>query len=600
MLAAATAVVGGFAVFHTTAPDPMGPVSADTDTLDERRAAWRPHWPAGGVFTYDVEAEGRERTSLGGTGSEASAVFSLRGRLVVRGLGLCEGSRCLRARFEAAPDAAFTLLGQELTSLPGADGDVQIAFDDTGTLIAAGVAPGAPDAALPVVLSLVSALQSAAGVSEAAFIGTEAAPLGTARYTYTACTDETDCVDKRLAGYARVDLGALAGGLETRVTGGGRQRVDPAGVLTQVELDETVELTGPRGALATAHRTVTLRRVAVDGVAPDDIRWPMTALRTPAPAAQRLAQRVGDFTADRLTADLLQSADAATMPDHARWLWRAVGLLRQSPEVAFALPALYARMRPGAPGRALVTDLLAQAGTPASQRALCSLLGDETAARDPEFALHLQRLSFVAEPSPDTVEFARDQVDSATTTTVRGAARLALGALTGAVCARGETGPCESAEADLTSALETTETPEERAELLRALGNAGTSGGETAAVDSMDDDDPRVRAAAALALRKRTTPAARRALLQLGRDPDAGVATTALSALRHQTLDVEAVRAVAALAGEPLAHAGVAEHLALLLAPHAKTLPEARAALERLVTTPETTPAQRDRLRALL
>ncbi|MCK6574350.1 HEAT repeat domain-containing protein [Myxococcota bacterium] len=593
--ASTAALLGGLAVLHgagarterrpRTMPPPRGDVA----------------FPAGETLTYDVLAESRERTTTGLGGAPVEATASLRGRLVVHGLGACEGGTCVAARFEATPDSTFSLLGHDLLALPGVGAEVRVAFDAGGRLVAAGVAPGTSDAALPVVLSLLSVVQSAPSHGAPLWTGVEPAPLGDARYAYGACEAETACVRKRLDGYARLDLAGVVDALETDVGGGARHLQAPDGAPIAVDLEESVSVRGARGVLADATRQVSLhlvdrRRDARTDPAP---RWPLTALRAPSAAAQRLEQRIAGLTGDRMLADLARSSDAATLPDHARWLWRAVGLLRRSPELAATLPAAYAQMRPASPGRALVADLLAQAGTPEAQAALRAVLSGPAAQADPEYGLHLQRLSFVAEPTSETVAFARTQAAEAAPEQ-RGAARLALGAVAGAFCARGPSSACDDASGDLTAALGEARAAGERATLLQALGNAGTATVEPLARAAMDDDAPEVRAAAALALRKRTSPAARAALLRLGRDPSPAVATTALSALRGQTLDADAVRAIASLADAPLAHAGVAEHLALILAPHVATLPEARAALERLIDGGRTTAAQRARLRALL
>lgn len=593
--ACAAALLGGIATLTAPAAVP-----------ETRPAALPPppgglRFPAGETLTYDVVAESRERTTTGLGGAPVEATASLRGRLVVHGIGACEGGTCVAARFEATPDSTFSLLGQDLLAFPGVGAEVRVAFDLGGRLVAAGVAPGTSDAALPVVLSLLSVVQRVPSPGAPRWHGTEPAPLGDARYAYGPCEADTVCVRKRLDGYARVDLAGVVDALETEVDGGARHVLAPDGAPIAVDLEESVSVRGARGALADATRQVSLRLVDRRGDARPDAgnRWPLTALRAPSPEARRLDQRIAGLTGDQMLTDLARSSDAATMPDHARWLWRAVGLLRRSPELAATLPAAYAQMRPASPGRALVADLLAQAGKPEAQAALRAVLSGPAAHEDPDYGLHLQRLSFVAEPTVETVAFARTQAAEAAPEQ-RGAARLALGAVAGASCARGRTAACDAAFGDLTTALDEARAAGERATLLQALGNVGTAAVEPFARAAMADDAPEVRAAAALALRKRTSPEARAALLRLGRDRSPAVATTALSALRGQSLDADAVRAIAALADAPLAHAGVAEHLGLLLAPHVATLPEARAALEHLISDGPTTAAQRARLQALL
>lgn len=191
------------------------------------------------------------------------------------------------------------------------------------------------------------------------------------------------------------------------------------------------------------------------------------------------------------------------------------------------------RFARGGRSRQSVVDVLVAAGTPAAQAALLRLLS--IPPLDPDL---LERLAHLPRVEPGTLTLLSSRVTSVDPA-MADRARLALGALAG----RGATDPraevqvsAAQARRQLRDLVDAATTPAARALALRAVGNTGVA----SVLDDDDtdrvlrfvsDDDERVRAAAASALRKAEGDEAMAALLGLAGDPVTSVQASALSAL---------------------------------------------------------------------
>ena len=536
---------------------------------------------------------------------QAAARMDLAGRLIIRSGGIRGDRVRLGVSLSGLERGEFRVTGAPLLGAGRLDAtEVQVELDARGRLTSAGVAPGAPDGLVPVVSWLMSALQVAPQPAVGADSWEEGAPapLGDALYAYSPCgAVERGCVDRRLARYTRLDAAAVAPGAVARVGEGAAQfLIDEAGLLTHAEVRERAEVVEgrPGPALADASRDLTFDLVSEgpDAAAFADLK--LTPLRTASSEEQLLRQRAGDMTADRLLEDAATHADAAALPDHSRWLWQATGLLRLDPTLPARLGASYADMAPGSPGRALVLDLLAQAGTAEAQAALRAVLSSPAAAGDPDRTMQYQRLSLVQAPRDETVRFALDALDAGEVQ--RDAALLAAGAVSGAACRNGAVEACRLGTNTLRAALQAAKTPKDQLDTLRALGNAGVSGSERDIEAFVGAAEPEVRMGAALALRKLDSDAARSALLALASDDAPEVASRALMGLGERPLDDRTLAGLQALAEGDVADAGIAEQLVQLRAPRVADAPAARAALEALARRPGNPPGLRQRIAAAL
>lgn len=562
-------------------------------------------WPEGRRLEYVFEATGAEHTTMGVGQGQAAALMDVAGRMVVRSGGVRGDRVRLAVSLSGLERAEFRVMGAPLLApghLPA--GEVQVELDARGRLTSAGVAPGGPEALVPVVAWLMSALQvapqPARGVAD--WQAEAPAPLGDAQYAYSPCGAlERGCVDRRLAAYTHLDAAAVAPGAVARVgLGHGQFLIDEAGLLTHAEVRERAEVFDPaaKSALADAARDLTFDLVSEGPDTAGFADLKLTPLRTASSEEQLLRQRVGDMTAERLLEDATTYADAAALPDHSRWLWQATGLLRLDPTLPARLAASFAEMSPGSPGRALVLDLLAQAGTAEAQAALRGVLSSPEAAGDPDRTMQYQRLSLVQAPRDETVRFALDALDAGEVP--RDAALLTAGAVSGAACRNGAVEACRLGANTLRGALQAAKTPHDQLDTLRALGNAGFAGSERDIEAFVSAEAPEVRMGAALALRKIDSDAARASLLALASDDAPEVASRALMGLAERPLDARTLAGLQALAEGDVADAGIAEQLVQLLAPRVADAPAARAALEALSRRPGNPAGLQQRIAAAL
>lgn len=200
--------------------------------------------------------------------------------------------------------------------------------------------------------------------------------------------------------------------------------------------------------------------------------------------------------------------------------------------------------------RTLILDLLASAGTPEAQIVMRRLLALGVSRRDSRtFASFVQRLGFMERPDGATLRFlisvyaqSKHEVHE-----VRAACAYALGAGAGRAHVWGLSDAAMRAAEVLRFDLLHATSPAEKCALVAALGNAGLESDVGVILRFVEDEDGRVRGAAALALKKMHTPEARAALLALLVAKDENVAESALSALFEQSLVQEEIVRLAEL-----------------------------------------------------
>jgi HEAT repeat protein len=232
------------------------------------------------------------------------------------------------------------------------------------------------------------------------------------------------------------------------------------------------------------------------------------------------------------------------------WKSAAHALLRIDSSEADALGAVFEDPATTDERRQLVLDLLAGAGTVEAQVVIRRLLSLSIARRNCRvFASFVQRLGLVEIPDGPTLRYLMTVYGESRSlpVDVRASCAYALGAAAGHAFVAGEREAAVRSSDVLRHSLPDAATPEERAGLLTALGNAGLPTDGPTILRHATDPDPRVRAAAALALRKIVSPQAREALHTLVSDADPKVAGSALVALSEHPLSNDDLESVALL-----------------------------------------------------
>jgi HEAT repeat protein len=159
----------------------------------------------------------------------------------------------------------------------------------------------------------------------------------------------------------------------------------------------------------------------------------------------------------------------------------------------------------------------------------------------------VQRFSVVAHPTVETLAFLESAYKESHARAERFATAYALGAAAGNLARAGADHRAEAKEfaATLERDLGRARTPDEKKELLGALGNVGLASDTPVILPYTADSSSEVRRAAAYALRKIDTPDARAALVTLAADGDDAVEESALQALGDGSMGPEDWRALA-------------------------------------------------------
>ncbi|MCA9611865.1 MAG: HEAT repeat domain-containing protein [Sandaracinus sp.] len=360
--------------------------------------------------------------------------------------------------------------------------------NDDGTLAEVFTAPELSEALAHLHLGLWQELSFTRRASSS-YVATERSPRGVAEGEFV---HEGDRYERRRVTYEAAPGVALPPGTLERSESTLRMRGE---TLESLEIDEhfqgegrlRVHLALSRVGDAPTPPAIELARFVPQRLEDRDARR----------AADLLERRAAGLTIDELKDLLAEFGDGGHVPEHERFLWRATGLLRLHPELAFELEPLFLGADASSSRRGLVLDLLVHARTAEGQQALRRLLDSEVARQDPRHALHLQRLALVENPDGETVAYATRRFEVAEGVIDRFAA-----AYTYAGVARESHDPAVAAAAAraLTTELEHAPDADSRTHWMRALGATGAPEARAAIVDHLDDSATSVRVAAVGAL----------------------------------------------------------------------------------------------------
>lgn len=604
-------LLGAAWVFHTQAPVTGAPPAA---------TPLRVHFPVGERRTYRMDYTARTEVRLAGSQQKPTAMGGRAhfvGDLVLRGHPAQGTALRVGLSLENLREHTLELFGHAL--LPDAAAvaatftgrEALLDLDADGTLRAVSFQEEDPSLFKNTVQTLAGELQ------------------WVLRDGATWQVEELTSRGTALTEYARLDEGALpARILKRRLaypeprgmgTGSGAVEVDSRfeltldadGVLERLSGEERVlrRPTGGGEPTATSHIQLRLEPGKRDRfVVAHASAAPAAPLQKLAPgelvadthARERmLEQQVDGLTPERFFELMEKYANGGTFPEHNHFLLQATGLLEQQPELCARLADFFQQSTLKPRGRALVLDLLAGAGTPEAQTALVRALSSPQALAEPGYRMLLSRLSLLTSPTPDTVRFIERTHRTARDDT-RVATAYALGATAGALYRQKQDAESLAAVQQLGAELRAARTPEDKAHLLLALGNAGLEEQVDVIAHYAQDADVQVRRASARALRKIQTPQAMRTLLSMTEDTDAPVQSSALTALGRRDLDDSVLRQLRdlALAGR----VPVENHhtLVTVVEPYLQQAPEVRQLLQHLLTMDAPDAQLHTRIRGLL
>lgn len=441
-----------------------------------------------------------------------------------------------RRALETDTAAAAELVGPTAWAELGADGRVETIY----------FAPGAPRSFTHLMQQIVG-LAVVAPHDEPTWTTVEAGPSGVAEVAYT--RDGAQLRRERLRYTTLTSVPAQAHIAAPVLTSSASIWLDEHGRIATLVDDEQVAITdadrGTRMYKGTSHFAITAERggraAAVPPPPPSlagfEARHAGELSASVDVDRQMLEGHTGGLTFDGLAKGLTTSWDNRRT-EKRQWIVKATALLKLDPslcpelvEMGFGESSTLTDAQ-----RVLVFDMLAAAGHAEAQAAMRDALG-RPAARPLNVAL-VQRFSFVERPSAETVAFvlaARDGGDRNSTI----ATSYALGSIAKHLRAAGDEATASEIDSVLAGALASARSDADRAELLRAVGNAASVTTVPAIQAYASSKDVSVRTAAAWALRDTPTAEARATLLSLAGDSDTDVTRSALTALSHHPLDAE-------------------------------------------------------------
>jgi hypothetical protein len=469
---------------------------------------------------------------------------------------------------------------------------------------------GAPELFMNMVQWMVGQATVSLGKSgEPSWEAEERGPFGSSLVRYERTGEELTRARLR---YLSFD--AFASGADTLAAAAldGRSHIRlRAGLLERVRSDETVRVDARAGGTELEGQTsfeLSLRSIGRATRPPALVTWaapmhpgePVVGRET---AAQLLDQRIGGMTAAQMLAELKSFANGGMMPQHTLWLWRATGLLKRDPALAAELVSFALAKGTTGKGRALALDMLASVGHAEAQAAMRAILGSPVLASSAQRPTLLQRISFLEAPERETIDLV---VSSLRAGKQEGwgdlvyASAHALASASRAAAANGDDGTARQLVRSIAEELAAAQTPEASAALLGALTNATGAEVATIAQRHATSEDPRMRGAAASAVRKVDNREATEMLLALLGDSNAEVQAAALASLGDRKLSEETWRHVATLATSGRIPGSLDGMILNLAASYVSEIRVVTQVVAVVAARPDADPATRARARNML
>ncbi|MBL8956215.1 MAG: HEAT repeat domain-containing protein [Myxococcaceae bacterium] len=604
-LAAVAAVVAAAAVglVFIGADSSATPAAPEAAVAAPARAALRFDWPAGQKLVYRLRWSADTRTRLGvGDGTERAldGVTDLGGMLTLRSFGPTPGGTLLGLSLSGLEPHSMRALGTELLAdARTVEGhEAYLVMRPDGALAQVYLRPSDPDVFKLVAQWLATDLAVTLGPDEA-WSALEESSLGLAQSSYARGPGEQ--LTRTRSRY--LSLRGVPGGHVDGVTPllGSRAALTlEDGHLKALSSRETVRVASTyEGDVKTELELVSsgvedVRPVSLEGLETRRVGEVVLADDT---GRRLLEDRAAGLTIDRLVSDLGTWGNTGELPDHARWLWRAVGALKLHPERAAELVPLFHAPGATSKGRLLLLDLLAAAGHTHAQEVLRELLESDDAKHDLQSAAMLQRAGLVARPEAQTVALVERRLGSRGDEGV--AAAFTACSMAGKLEASGDRARAAKLSGHVRAELQRETDPERRALLMRALGNSGSAADRDAVLSQRGDVNPRVRAAVAVALRRDASEEAAHALASLAGDVDPAVQRAALGALALHDPSPQTVQQVVSLLAGGRMDQGCDPAIVDLLA-RAERTPQVTQALQLLLGRAEHTPELAARIGDLL
>ncbi len=325
------------------------------------------------------------------------------------------------------------------------------------------------------------------------------------------------------------------------IQGTDRILLNPGGFIEEIEKNERSLVTSPADnkTILDVKKSLTVRMTGSGAFDPGTFNekslnamltvYPGDAISDPTQNRELLAKQVNDLLYEDMENWIRQfRPDGKDNRANNAMFYRSSGLVKLHPAAANRLAEFGLNNQRTSGERTLTMNLLSAAGTESAQNAMRRILSDPAVRKDPQYGVFIQNFSFMdVKPTAATVDFL-----SGLMTGRRGyesyAAAHAFGACIHKFYTRSEKKRALSLNRRILAKIDAAKTPDERGEYIAALGNAGMFENNPRLTDFLGNPSSRIRAEAAMALRKTETSDVRRRMLPLFRDKDRNVQRSAI------------------------------------------------------------------------
>ncbi|HEY6558731.1 MAG TPA: HEAT repeat domain-containing protein [Polyangiaceae bacterium] len=559
-------VCAGLAVYYFAGRSPFGAASA-------YRVAF-----AEGLYEYTLSYRTKQQGNVfpvpQGSGSAAQATGSvlageltLKAKLKLRSYGSGygpDGQRTLLAVGLEDCSGALQLLGQDVWPAPNTcdaqfRGHALLAeLDSRGVIQRVLPDPDAPALVNDTLQTLLAELSATIEPGARSWQARETTPHGEAESGYTmegGWRDAVLRVQRKRARYHALNISQTLDAVQQRVDATHRIQLASEGHWLELMGNERIRARQGDREVLQVSTEIELRfasRIDSEQKAPD------LAKRRPRALADRgiheqterqmLTRRAQGLTVEEAARVLAEFGNAGEVPEHSRFLWRITGLLKLHPEQCAKLEPLFLDSAATTKRRALLLDVLADVGHPEAQASLRRLLESEQALRDPNYALLLQRISFLKHPEPESVRWVEARYARGAQQgdwNERHASAYTLGSLAEELAKSGRTSEAGRINATLRQNLSSAASARETAHALNALGATGNADNLGIVLGHATSTHGTVRTAAVFALGRLPSAEAGSALVELVSDPVVGVQARALRALESRRLSNAELQGIA-------------------------------------------------------
>ncbi|NOU31737.1 MAG: hypothetical protein HOO96_27865 [Polyangiaceae bacterium] len=534
------------------APSLTRPDAANAIALPAAREL---RWVPGNAYVYDLRWSGSSRVKIPGAQERVSVSVKLEATLMARAMGEHDGLqdvvvslsdiRTYDVQMQAKPMFDDAARAVEKRALMGQE--VLLQVDRHGTFAPLAFDPKTPARVRQVLARIIEATRVSMpppshAPEDASWDAEETTPTGLGRVRYQRLHDGA-LVRKRL-GYASITAIPQSSDeeLSPLVEGGGVITLDGSGAIATIDDRETVTIESDTNPYrASSSFGLTRLSVAPAGdKGPDLTRFVRERVIPGAGAKPSDESVLQGMTPDRLLATVVDYDRGASLP--RGFMVNASAYGRLHPESSQAMVTVFVGPTTRSRSRTLIMDLLAATGDHAAQVAMGEIVRSKAARADAEsYAHYLQRFMLLAAPERASAELLFSIYTESRATRdpfVADAAAVPLGAMARKLRA-GEPELSARIHQRILDDLGKATSDDDRIALLKSLGNGAFPGDVSVIVAHTRSGASHVRDQAAFSLRSIDAEASRAALLALTQDPNRNVATTAVRALRRQSLSPE-------------------------------------------------------------